>query len=500
MLQVCAFLWSCHRHWALYACSNVHHEPGQVAAESYLTLPTYRGGRRDHIPSETWRNRSSSTRLKHFQESKLFTTKMQKPVIVIGGGVSGLSAARLLKAGGVPVVVLEGRDRLGGRTHTLDVAGQNNSWIDMGAAFVDDHLTNRVYKLLKEAGEEVQPLEFSIFGTRVYDQSSATWFGWMATLWMFVKYAWNQRKLTSDVESTEFRSMGDRINGILGPAPSRHDLYVHRTLVEALYGASVDDMHRTPMTSSSWDIQSYQDKDGPLGPPIVGGYRKLVDLLSKTLLPSEILLNKAVSKIIVPENPDFSSTFVQVQTSTGESYEGSHVIVTVPLGVLKSGMIAFEPPLPLGKQEVIQRLGFGNVERVVMNFKKAFWRTDPSKPSNFFSVPNPVTASGIFLDVSATSGAGPGLPTSPCLFALFGAAEAEWAAKNPDTATKRVLADLESMFPESYEPPVATATTSWSTSPFSRGCYPYASVDTRVSQNTQFSLYLNCLRRDFVLT
>ena len=34
------------------------------------------------------------------------------------------------------------------------------------------------------------------------------------------------------------------------------------------------------------------------------------------------------------------------------------------------------------------------------------------------------------------------------------------------------------MFPESYEPPVATATTSWSTSPFSRGCYPYASVDT----------------------
>ena len=73
---------------------------------------------------------------------------MQKPVIVIGGGVSGLSAARLLKAGGVPVFLLEGRDRLGGRTHTLDVAGQNNSWIDMGAAFIDDHLTNRVYKLL----------------------------------------------------------------------------------------------------------------------------------------------------------------------------------------------------------------------------------------------------------------------------------------------------------------------------------------------------------------
>ena len=77
-----------------------------------------------------------------------------------------------------------------------------------------------------------------------------------------------------------------------------------------------------------------------------------------------------------------------------------------------------------------------------MKFKKAFWRTDPSKPSNFFSVPNPVTALGMFLDVSATSGAGPGLPTSPCFFALFGAAEAEWMAKSPDAATKRVLSHL----------------------------------------------------------
>ena len=176
----------------------------------------------------------------------------------------------------------------------------------------------------------------------------------MATLWMFTKYAWSQRKLTPEVESTEFRSMGDRIHGILGPAPSHHDLYVHRTLVETLIGASVDHMHRNPMTSSFWDFQSYQDKDRPLGPQIVGGYRKLVDILSKPLLPSEILLNQAISKIIVSKDPDSLSAFVQVKTSTGESYEGSHVIVTVSLGVLKSGMIAFEPPLPLGKETWIR--------------------------------------------------------------------------------------------------------------------------------------------------
>jgi monoamine oxidase len=401
---------------------------------------------------------------------------MPQPVIVIGAGASGLSAARLLKAKGVPVLVLEGRDRLGGRTHTLDLAGQQNSWIDMGAAFIDDHLTNRVYKLLKEAGEEVKPLgDGSVFGTRIYDQSSASWLGWMTTLWTLIKYAWNQRKLTRTVESTEFRSLGERINRILGPAPARHDLYVHRTLPEALVGASVDDMHRNALSPSFWPFQQYQEKSMPM---IIGGYRKLIDLLSKPLLPSEVLLNQAVSKIIIPKDPDFLSAYVRVETSTGESYEGSHVIVTVPMGVLKSGTITFEPPLPVAKQEVIQRIGSGNIERVVMTFKKPFWRTNPSKPSNFFCVPNPVAASGIFLDISATSGAGPGLPTSPCLFALFAGSEAQWLSKNPDAAIKRVLADLETMYPKNYEQPVATATTSWTSSPFSRGCYPYATKDT----------------------
>jgi monoamine oxidase len=44
------------------------------------------------------------------------------PVLIVGGGIAGLSAATRLKEHGVPVLVLEGRDRLGGRIHTIDVA------------------------------------------------------------------------------------------------------------------------------------------------------------------------------------------------------------------------------------------------------------------------------------------------------------------------------------------------------------------------------------------
>lgn len=49
---------------------------------------------------------------------------------------------------------------------------------------------------------------------------------------------------------------------------------------------------------------------------------------------------------------------------SGQEYEGAAVIVTVPLGCLKAGDIAFQPPLPPWKTEAIEKLGFGNLNKV----------------------------------------------------------------------------------------------------------------------------------------
>lgn len=48
----------------------------------------------------------------------------------------------------------------------------------------------------------------------------------------------------------------------------------------------------------------------------------------------------------------------------GEKFEGVAVIVTIPLGCLKAGDIAFKPALPGWKQDAIQKLGFGNLNKV----------------------------------------------------------------------------------------------------------------------------------------
>jgi monoamine oxidase len=85
----------------------------------------------------------------------------------------------------------------------------------------------------------------------------------------------------------------------------------------------------------------------------------------------------------------------------------------------------------------------------------------------------------MFLDVSPVAGSGPGAPASPCLAYICATATAQWVADNPDEALERVVSDLECMFPVTFEPPVATARSAWSSSPFSRGCYPSANVDTK---------------------
>ncbi|HSH11962.1 MAG TPA: FAD-dependent oxidoreductase, partial [Ilumatobacter sp.] len=54
-------------------------------------------------------------------------------VVVVGAGVSGLTAARDLAVGGAEVVVLEARDRIGGRTWTADIAGAQ---IDLGGSWI----------------------------------------------------------------------------------------------------------------------------------------------------------------------------------------------------------------------------------------------------------------------------------------------------------------------------------------------------------------------------
>jgi monoamine oxidase len=83
-----------------------------------------------------------------------------------------------------------------------------------------------------------------------------------------------------------------------------------------------------------------------------------------------IVLNKPVKEI------DYTAANTSVTAEDGTKYEGTRVIVTVPLGVLQSGNIKFTPPLSQAKTDAINRLGMGLMDKLWLEFPTAFWTND----------------------------------------------------------------------------------------------------------------------------
>ena len=106
---------------------------------------------------------------------------------------------------------------------------------------------------------------------------------------------------------------------------------------------------------------------------IHGGYVEMINAMAEGL---DVVLQTPVSTVL------WNTAGIMVETNDGV-WTGSHVIVTVPLGVLKSGRPDFSPGLPAWKSDAIDRMDMGNVEKVVLRFDDAFWRNAPDSKQEF---------------------------------------------------------------------------------------------------------------------
>ena len=96
------------------------------------------------------------------------------------------------------------------------------------------------------------------------------------------------------------------------------------------------------------------------------GFDSIAKHLASKLTPGTVLLNHLVTKIITSEGN------VTVETSNG-NFLGSHVIVTVSIGVLKSSKILFEPVLPKWKQDALSRIEMSSYCKVFLAWDTQWW-------------------------------------------------------------------------------------------------------------------------------
>ncbi|KAK8571254.1 hypothetical protein V6N13_103383 [Hibiscus sabdariffa] len=205
---------------------------------------------------------------------------------------------------------------------------------------------------------------------------------------------------------------------------------------------------------------------------IKGGYSKVVESLGEGLL---VHLNHAVTNISYStKDPGMDNSHhrqVKVSTSNGSEFSGDAVLITVPLGCLKAGAVKFSPPLPQWKQSSIQRLGFGVLNKVVLEFPEVFW--DDSV--DYFGVTAEETDSRghcfMFWNVRKTVGA-------PVLIALVvGKAAIEGQSMSSSDHVNHAVIILRKLFGEASVPdPIASVVTDWGRDPFSYGAYSYVAI------------------------
>ena len=380
-------------------------------------------------------------------------------VVVVGAGMSGLVAARALQLSGVDVVVVEGRDRIGGRTHTIDVAG---AAVDLGGSWIHNGAGSPMLPLVDALGIERMPASNVgiALGASVLNRAAGIFpdtdartalTGAMAGL------------MTSAMDAGALEP-GLGLEQAMGKLLAAIDPGVRATLGALLAmneGKDADEVDFTTFASAFFGAGADHEDVMPRG-----GYRTVVDHLADGL---DIRTAHPVQR--VEQGPNG----VTVHTSSG-SFAGTHAVVTVPLGVLKSHSIAFDPVLPAAHAEAIDRVGFGVLEKVVVAYERAVWQID-GQPGHITVVDSPRPEWPVILDLSTWYGVPVvvGMATGDFGRALASMPEADRVDALHETICAIGGADTPA--------PVGFATTSWATDPFLLGCYANIAPTTHSAQH-----------------
>ena len=375
-------------------------------------------------------------------------------VVVVGAGIAGLTVASALTQAGVECVTLEARDRIGGRLHTVDLAG---SPVDLGGSWIHMPIGNPMSTFARQVGVSCQPAnpvpELAGFDCAEGRRLSAA----EVAASLSVQYqAFPDAVGSLRAELGPHASAAEGIEAFvtragLAPGPARRA----RQALHAIIEAESADLARRQSLRWMWNEIEY---DGDyFGDVPDGGYRRLVNAMASGV---DVRLGVDVTEVAL--SPDG----VAVRAADGRAEEGSHVVVTVPLGVLKRGRPRFSPALPADRSAAIGRLGFGRYEKVALRFGEPFWRS--AGLAHMIIFPRDPSAPAVWVIGQDAFGAGPVL-----LFQIFHSATRR-VLDGPEAETVRwALRLLTDVVGRAVPEPAAVAVTSWANDPWSGGAYTH---------------------------
>lgn len=254
-------------------------------------------------------------------------------IAIIGAGAAGLGAARALERSGKSVLVLEARDRVGGRAHTIQAAP--NVLFDRGCGWLHSADRNSFVGIAEQLGfviDKTRPPwrdQSFVLGSPLNER--AEFFSAIDEFYARLDIAAESEE---DSAAADHLEPGNRWNSMLD------------ALSTYINGAELDRV-------SVHDLDAYEDTE--VNWRVRYGYGALIAAYAK---PAQIALNTNVTRI------DHSGTRIAIETNRG-TLSAAQVIVTVPTNLIAIEAIVFHPALP-DKLDAARHLPLGLADKVML--------------------------------------------------------------------------------------------------------------------------------------
>ncbi|CAG0879875.1 unnamed protein product [Cyprideis torosa] len=320
---------------------------------------------------------------------------MAAQVVVVGGGISGLVAAKTLVESGCEVTVLEANDRVGGRTHTTLLGDDPADWVDLGGSYVgvtQDAILNLLDELELETYELCNQGDLVFYYEGRINRYSTQWptgFWWNVLgkwdLWSCIKKL-DQMCSQVDLEApwnSPFAAEWDKIT---------LEEWLLRNCWTRFARGFVRANCQTSVTADPWQCsllwflhyhaagggmyRIWNGENGAQERKIKGGTQQISERLVQKIgqgkesdeesLADRVLLSTPVLSI------DQRNSRVTVVSKDGRKFECDYVVVAVPLPM--ANRIVFEPNLPHDRVQLIQRAAMGCCIKSNLYYEKPFWR------------------------------------------------------------------------------------------------------------------------------
>jgi monoamine oxidase len=347
--------------------------------------------------------------------------------IVIGAGAAGLACARDLTGAGKRVCILEARDRIGGRIDTRHLSGIGVP-IELGAEFIHGE-PKTTFAIVDAAALNAVELP--------NDQDGF----WSALEKIRKPIAKLKRDLSFDEFLRSRRSITPRLRELAW------------SFVEGYHAAHADRISALALALSNKE-QSGEHRQFR----IINGYDNVMQWLRAGIDPtrSELRLNTVATLV----------RWSQGEVVVNEKYRASALVITIPIGVLKSGTLRFDPALA-EKERVVAKLDAGHVVKIVFHFREVWWPKGVSfVRTNDRLMPAWWTLAPLRAPILTGWAGG---HAADAMLAEPAAARIDRALDAMASAFSMKRATLDDVL-------VAAYTHDWQEDPFSRGAYSYALV------------------------